>query len=270
MTEAARIIRERLIGDPIDAAIILGSSLDGVSAAVDRPRSLSYAELPGFPLPKVSGHAGKLVAGEIGGAKVLVLRGRAHPYEAGNAAVMRPVIETLSALDATMLIITNAAGSLDPAVRPGSIMLITDHINFSGMNPLIGETGDQGFIPMTGAYDPGMADGFRRAAAAAGIALAEGTYIWFSGPSFETPAEIRLAKHLGADAVGMSTVPEVILARRFGLKVAALSVITNLGAGMEGSSPSHDETKREGGRATGNMIRLLKFFFAASENRPLQ
>src|SRR4051794_27041931 len=123
MTEAARTIRERLTADPIDAAIILGSSLDPVAIAVKDAQSISYGELPGFPVPKVSGHAGKLVAGQIGAAKVLVLRGRAHPYESGNAAVMRPVVETLAALGAGMLIITNAAGSLDPAVRPGSIML---------------------------------------------------------------------------------------------------------------------------------------------------
>jgi purine-nucleoside phosphorylase len=262
MTAAARVIRERLGAAAPDAAIILGSSLDGVAAGIESARMLPYSELPGFPLPKVSGHAGKLVAGQIGRASVLVLRGRTHPYENGNAAVMRPVIETLAALGTKVLILTNAAGSLDPKVRPGRILLVTDHINFSGMNPLIGEKGDQGFVPMTGAYDAQLAERFRRAAAAADIALVEGTYMWFSGPSFETPAEIRMAQRLGASAVGMSTVPEVILGRRFGLRVAALSVITNLGAGMEGASPSHGETKSEGEKATGDMIRLLKAFFA--------
>ena len=267
MTAAARIIRERLAANSPDAAIILGSSLDGVSEILERSTSLAYGMLPGFPEPKISGHAGKIVAGKIGGASVLVLRGRAHPYESGNAAIMRPIIETLAALDVKLLIITNASGSLDPAVRPGRIMLITDHINFSGMNPLIGEQGDDGFVAMTGAYDAELAKRFRRAAESEKIALAEGTYIWFSGPSFETPAEIRLARRLGADAVGMSTVPEVILARRFGLKLAALSVITNLGAGLEGASPSHAETKSEGRKATADMIRLLKAFFGATDLR---
>lgn len=264
MTAAAHIIRERLAATSPDAAIILGSSLDGVSEIVEGPTTLAYADLPGFPQPRISGHAGKIVAGKIGGASVLTLRGRAHPYEGGNAAIMRPVLETLAALDIKSLIITNAAGSLHAAVRPGRIVLITDHINFSGMNPLIGEQGDHGFVAMTGAYDAALAERFRRAAKAETIALAEGTYIWFSGPSFETPAEIRLAKRLGADVVGMSTVPEVILARRFGLKVAALSIITNLGAGLEGASPSHAETKSEGRKATADMIRLLKAFFGAT------
>jgi purine-nucleoside phosphorylase len=262
MTSAADLIRSRLLEGPPDAAIILGSSLDPVSAILEHPRTLEYAELPGFPVPKVSGHAGRIAAGRIGSANVLVLRGRAHPYESGDPAVMRPVIETLAELGTRMLILTNAAGSLDPKMRPGRIMLVSDHINFSGMNPLIGETGDHGFVPMTDAYDTGLADQFRAAARAGGVALAKGIYMWFSGPSFETPAEVRLARLAGADAVGMSTVPEVILARRFGLRVAALSVITNLAAGLEGASPSHEETKREGGKASADMMRLLRGFFA--------
>jgi purine-nucleoside phosphorylase len=140
-------------------------------------------------------------------------------------------------------------------------MLIADHINMSGMNPLIGEEGDKGFVSLTDAYDKKMADGLRKAAKKKNIKLAEGVYMWLSGPSFETPAEIRAAKILGVDAVGMSTVPEVILARRFGLKVAALSIITNLAAGIEGSSPSHAETKREGAKAAGDMALLLESYF---------
>jgi purine-nucleoside phosphorylase len=175
---------------------------------------------------------------------------------------MRPVIEALAGVGVSILIITNAAGSLDPKVRPGQIMLITDHINFSGMNPLIGESGDAGFVGMTDAYDPKLGAGFKRAAKQEKIKLASGVYVWFSGPSFETPAEIRMARKWGGDAVGMSTVPEVILARRFGLRVAALSVITNLAAGIEGAAPSHDETKREGAKAAGDMTRLLGRFVA--------
>jgi purine-nucleoside phosphorylase len=258
---AADIIRSRLLDEPPDAAIILGSSLDPVTAILEHPLTLDYTELPGFPVPKVSGHAGKIAAGRIGSAKVLVLRGRAHPYENGDAAVMRPVIEILAELGTHALILTNAAGSLDRKMRPGQIMLVGDHINFSGMNPLIGETGDHGFVPMTAAYDAELAERVRAAARLAGIVLAEGVYMWFSGPSFETPAEVRFARIAGADAVGMSTVPEVILARRFGLRVAALSVITNLAAGLEGASPSHEETKREGEKASSDMMRLLGGFF---------
>jgi purine-nucleoside phosphorylase len=139
-------------------------------------------------------------------------------------------------------------------------MLVEDHINFSGMDPLIGETGDHGFVGMTDAYDPHLRRAVMKAAKREKIKLASGVYVWFSGPSFETPAEIRMVRKWGGDAVGMSTVPEVILARRFGLRVVALSVITNLGAGIEGAAPSHGETKSEGAKVVSDMTRLLKRF----------
>ncbi len=243
-------------------AIILGSSLGDVARGVESPIEIDYAEIDGFPVPQVSGHAGKVVCGILGGCSVIVLRGRAHPYETGNAAVMRPVIEALAGIGTEALVITNAAGSLDPKLRPGRIMLVEDHINFAGMNPLIGEVGDHGFVGMTDAYDPKLRELLKRAAKHEAIKLASGVYVWFSGPSFETPAEIRMARRWGGDAVGMSTVPEVILARRFGIKVAALSIITNLGAGIEGASPSHQETKAEGAKAAADMIRLLERFLA--------
>ena len=242
-------------------AVLLGSALGDVIKAVEDPVVTSYADLPGFPVPKISGHAGKLVVGTIGGQDVAVLAGRAHPYESGNAAVMRPVIEALKEAGIETLILTNAAGSLKPEMRPGSIMLITDHINYSGMNPLIGQHGDENFVPMTDAYDPALRAQFLAAATAEGIALHQGVYCWYSGPSFETPAEIRMFQIIGGTAVGMSTAAETILARRFGLKVAGLSVITNLAAGIEGASPSHEETKREGAKAAENMKALITRFF---------
>jgi purine-nucleoside phosphorylase len=265
MLRAVDILRERLGTLRPEIAIVLGSSLGPVADAVASPSRIPYRDLPGFPVPKISGHSGEVFAGTIAGKPVLILRGRGHPYEKGDAAVMRPVIEALQSLGVTQLILTNAAGSLKPEMRPGSIMLITDHINFSGMNPLIGEEGDKGFVPMTAAYDAGLAAGLRAAAKAESVTLHEGTYVWFSGPSFETPAEIRMAQSWGADAVGMSTVPEVILARRFGLQVAGLSVITNLGAGIEGASPSHEETKSEGVKAVADMVKLLSRFCAGAE-----
>ena len=177
------------------------------------------ASLPGFPVPKISGHAGKLVVGKLGGKEVAVLAGRAHPYESGNAAVMRPVIETLKGAGIETLILTNAAGSLKPEMRPGSIMLITDHINYSGMNPLIGQHGDENFVPMTDAYDPALRERLLRGGQGRGaLHLHQGVYCWYSGPCFETPAEIRMFQIVGGTAVGMSTVPETILARRFGLR----------------------------------------------------
>lgn len=241
-------------------AIILGSSLGALADAVEDALVIPYAELPGFPVPKISGHAGKLFAGRLGGQEVAVLAGRAHPYETGNAAVMRPAIEMLRSAGVETLILTNAAGSLRPEMRPGALMLISDHINFSGMNPLIGQHGDDNFVPMTDAYDPALRQRFHAAAKAEGIALHEGVYVWCSGPSFETPAEIRMFQIVGGAAVGMSTAPETILARRFGMRVAGLSVITNLAAGIEGASPSHAETKREGAKAAENMVALITRF----------
>lgn len=242
-------------------AIILGSALGDVVSIVDDPLIIPYTELPGFPVPKISGHAGKLYVGRVGGQEVAVLAGRAHPYESGNAAVMRPVLDQLKEAGIETLILTNAAGSLKPSIGPGSIMLITDHINYSGMNPLIGQHGDENFVPMTNAYEPALRKRFLAAAKAEKIALKQGVYVWFSGPSFETPAEIRMAQVIGGSAVGMSTAPETIMARRLGLRVAGLSVITNLGAGIKGANPSHEETKREGQKAAANMKRLLTRFF---------
>lgn len=242
-------------------AIILGSSLGAFADSVQNAIRIPYRELQGFPVPKISGHAGELVVGTVGGKEIAVLAGRAHAYESGNAAVMRPAIEALKNAGIENLILTNAAGSLDPAMRPGSIMLIEDHINQSGMNPLIGQHGDENFVPMTNAYDPGLRAKVIAAAEAEKLALHKGVYVWYSGPSFETPAEIKMFRMIGGTAVGMSTAPETILARRFGLKVAGLSVITNLAAGIEGASPSHAETKSEGAKASARMGQLLTRFF---------
>ena len=260
MTEAANALRRALGARAPRIAILLGSSLAAIADAPADAVRLSYAELPGFPRPGVSGHSGRLVAGRLGGRDVLVLAGRVHPYETGDAAAMRPVIETLAALGVEWLVLTNAAGSLDTAVRPGRLVLITDHINLSGMNPLIGERCDDRFVSMTDAYDPPLRARLLKSAARIGLDLGQGVYAWFSGPSFETPAEIRMAQRLGADLAGMSTAPETILARRFGLKVAAISVVTNLGAGLEQGSPSHHETTEGGGRAAGDMARVLTAF----------
>ena len=251
----------KLQGRAPKTAIILGSALGAVVDIVQDPLIIPYTELEGFPVPKISGHAGKLYAGTVGGHEIVVLAGRAHPYENGNAAVMRPVLDQLKSVGIETLIITNAAGSLKLSIPPGSIMLMTDHINYSGMNPLIGQHGDENFVPMTDAYDPALRKRFLAAAKKEKIALKQGVYVWFSGPSFETPAEIKMAQIIGGSAVGMSTAPECIMARRLGMKVAGLSVITNLGAGIKGANPSHEETKREGQKATSNMQKLLTRFF---------
>jgi len=243
MTDAVAVLVERLGGRIPKVAVVLGSGLGGLIDAVEDAIRIPYAELPGFPQSGVTGHAGTLVAGRFAGVEVLMLAGRAHYYERGDAAAMRPALEVLAGLGVEKLLLTNAAGSVDATMPAGSVMLITDHINFSGSNPLFGEPSDRRFVGMTEAYDAGLRRAFETAARSAGVELHKGVYMWFSGPSFETPAEIRMARIMGATAVGMSTVPEVILARFLGLRVAACSVITNLAAGMTGAELSHQETK---------------------------
>lgn len=244
MTRAlVEMVAKRLGGMVPRYGIVLGSGLGALVGELEDAVRIAYADLPGFPVSGVSGHAGELVAGSLGGTPVIMLSGRVHFYEKGDAAAMRVPIKVLAGLGVQSLILTNSAGSLRQDLPPGAVMQITDHINYSGINPLIGVDSDNRFVGMTTAYDANLSIRMREAAEKCGIALAQGVYMWFSGPSFETPAEIRMARVLGADAVGMSTVPEVILARFFGLRVAAASVITNYGAGMTGGELSHQETK---------------------------
>lgn len=240
--ELARLIRARAGDEPVELGLILGSGLGHLTAAVDGV-AIPYADLPGFPHAGVSGHNPELVVGLLEGTRVAVFGGRAHYYESGRPDAMRLPLEVLRELGAKRLIATNAAGSLSDSIQPGGLMLLCDHINFSGTNPLIGESSDARFVPLTDAHDAPMRADLRAAAEAEGIPLPEGIYAWFSGPSFETPAEIRAIRTLGADAVGMSTVPEVILARFLGLRVAAISTITNMGAGMANEEISHAQTK---------------------------
>ncbi len=262
MTGAVERLVEKLGDLAPKTALVLGSGLGGLVEEVENPVRIPYADLPGFPRSGVTGHAGEVVAGRFAGTPVLMLAGRAHYYEHGDAAVMRPVIETLQRFGIAHLILTNAAGSLEPDMPPGSVMLITDHINFSGSNPLFGEPTDRRFVGLSEAYDAGIRDAIEKAAAATGVTLHKGVYMWFSGPSFETPAEIRMARVFGANAVGMSTVPEVILARFCGLRVAACSVITNLAAGMSGGEISHQETKDMAPLGGKRLATILKKMFA--------
>lgn len=259
-----RII-EKLEGLAPRTAFVLGSGLGDLVDAVEDPIRMPYEDLEGFPSSGVTGHAGTLVAGKLAGKPVLMLAGRSHYYEKGDAAVMRPVIEILYGLGIENLVLTNSAGSLREDLPPGSVMMLTDHINFSGANPLIGEESDNRFVGMTTAYDPELQARLKKAAAASDIAMGEGVYMWFSGPSFETPAEIRMARAMGADAVGMSTVPEVILGRFVGLKCAACSVITNYGAGMTGAELSHEETKEMAPLGGRRLQKILTRFIADME-----
>ncbi len=254
-------LKSMLQGRTPKAAIILGSALGSVVDAVTDPLIIPYADLKGFPVPKISGHAGKLYVGKMGGKEVAVLAGRAHPYESGNAGVMRPALDQLKDAGIETLVLTNAAGSLKASMKPGTLMALTDHINCAGMNPLIGQHGDENFVSMTNAYDADLRKALLAAAKKEKINLKQGVYCWYSGPSFETPAEIKMMQIIGGTAVGMSTAPETIIARRLGMKVCAISTITNLAAGIKGASPSHEETKREGMKAAADMKRLLTRFF---------
>lgn len=257
MTKAARTIR-KIAGDtPIQAALILGSGLSALGDELRDRIAIPYSELKGFPGGGVSGHGRDFLIGTLGGKRIAVLTGREHYYEHGNAAAMRPALETLVELGVQTLLLTNSAGSLDLENGPGNLMLIADHINYAGMNPLIGEPTDRRFVNMVDAYDPKLRRKSLEIAHAFGIALKEGVYLWYSGPSFETVAEIRMAIRLGANAVGMSTAPEVILARMLGLRVWACSSITNMGAGLSDERISHEHTKTMAVQGAEKLKRLI-------------
>ena len=257
MSKSVEIIRNRAGSAPIELALILGSGLGHLAHAVQGV-AIPYADLPGFPHVSVSGHNPSLHVGTLEGVRVAVLGAREHYYEKGNPAAMRVALETLKALGVGSVIATNAAGSLRGDIRPGDLMLLSDHINFSGLNPLIGEPTDARLVPMTDAHNPAMRAALQLAAMAEGVALPEGVYAWYSGPSFETPAEIRAIKILGGDAVGMSTVPEVILARFLGLKVAAISTITNMAAGLSDEKISHEHTKAMAPLGAAKLEKILR------------
>jgi xanthosine phosphorylase len=246
--------------------IILGSGLGAVAEALEDAVSIPYTELPDFPAPSVRGHAGTLGLGRLSGVSVAVLQGRRHVYEGGDPGAMRGPVRALKAAGAEALFVTNAAGSLNAEVGPGSLMAISDHINMLSVNPLTGPNDDAigpRFPSLRDAYDPDLRALLRESARSLGVRLAEGVYLATAGPSFETPAEIRAFRTLGADAVGMSTVPEVILARHAGLKVAAVSAITNLAEGMGGEVLSHEQTLRFANEAAGDLTRLIIEFCGA-------
>lgn len=251
------LIREQAGNAPPLVGLILGSGLGHLAYAVEGV-AIDYHDLPGFPHAGVSGHNPRLMVGTLEGARVAVFGGRSHYYEHGRADAMRLPLEVLRRLGCDRVIVTNAAGSLRDDIPPGGLMMLSDHIAFTGLNPLIGEPSEARFVPMTEAHDPALRAALAEAAKAEGVDLPEGVYGWFSGPSFETPAEIRAARILGADAVGMSTVPEVILARFLGLKVAAVSVITNMGAGLSSEAISHEHTKAMAPLGAEKLERVLR------------
>ena len=243
--------------------IVLGSGLGAVADAVQDAVSFAYAELPGFPQGSVAGHARALHLGTLAGVPVAVFQGRAHLYEGVEAASLTVPVRTLRALGAEVILLTNAAGSLRAGVTPGRLMAITDHINLMGTNPLIGPNDDAigpRFVALGATYDAELRARLSAAARAEGIDLAEGVYLAVTGPAFETPAEIRAFKTLGADAVGMSTVPEAIVAAHCGLRVAAVSCITNLAEGMSDEVLSHEGTLAAAAVGAQDLARLIPRF----------
>ena len=260
--EAARVLTERAGAAP-RVGVVLGSGLGQVADAVENATAIPYSELPGFPRPGVEGHAGRAVAGSIGGVPVVAFQGRAHLYEGVDLDELRTPVRALKAAGAEILVLTNAAGSLRADLGPGSLMLIEDHINLTGTNVLLGPNDDEvgpRFPSLRDAYDPELRADAREAAREIGVGLTEGVYLAVSGPSFETPAEIRAFHTLGADAVGMSTVHETTVARHCGLRVAAISAITNYAEGMSDRPVSHEQTLSDAARAADDLAPLITKF----------
>jgi purine-nucleoside phosphorylase len=266
ISETTDAIRARLAADDALArprvAAILGSGLGGVVELLDpQPRiTLGYAELPHVPGSGVEGHAGKLVAGVAGGMPAIILSGRAHPYEGYSHREATLLLRAVLALGVETLVVTNAAGGLDPDFDAGDVMLITDHINLSGDNPLIGPNLDRfgaRFPALIDAYDPALCRTAREAAERTGVVLREGVYIMLSGPAYETRAEMRMLRALGGDAVGMSTAHEVIVARHAGVRVLGFSLITNKATDDVETGATHDEVIEMGRIGAQRLVTLL-------------
>jgi len=261
---SAQIILERMPGFKPGAALILGSGLDGLADTLTDAVTF-YTKLPGFPVSSVEGHAGELVAGRLEGIPVVCMKGRGHFYEGRGMSVMTSAIRTFRLLGCEFLLATNAAGSMRREVGPGSLVALTDHINFMPESPMVGPNDDQfgpRFFTMANAYDCDLRAAIKRVAKTTGIKLAEGVFAAYTGPNFETPAEIRMMQMLGCDVVGMSVVPEVISARHCGLKVLVVSVITNYAEGLSDTVLSHKQTLDCAALAAEDFMYLIRSFFA--------
>jgi purine-nucleoside phosphorylase len=256
----AKVIRDRVGAAQPAAAIILGSGLGGLADQIGDRTTVPYADIPGFPVPTVVGHSGAVVAGTLGGQRVVALSGRFHMYEGHDAGLAGFPVRVLNELGARTLIVTNAAGGIRRAFAPGDIMLIRDHINLMFRNPLIGgvEPGEERFPDMSEPYDKALRTLAREVARSRKIALDEGVYIQLLGPSYETPAEIRMADRLGADAVGMSTAIEVIAARARGLRCLGFSVVTNLASGISPTKLHHGEVMETANRVRNELAGLVE------------
>jgi len=257
---ATEAVRRELGNFAPRVAVVLGSGLGALAETVREARRVPYARIPGFPEPGVAGHTGQLVAGTLAGVPVLVQQGRFHLYEGHSAATAALPVRVFHRLGVTTLVVTNAAGGLRPTFEAGSLMLIADHINLMWRNPLFGpvEPGEGRFPDMSDPYDADLRALARDAAREAKVPLEEGVYAGLLGPSYETPAEIRMLQCLGADAVGMSTVPEVIAARARAMRVLGFSMITNLAAGLSAEKISHEDVLAMGKRVAGDLAKLIQ------------
>ena len=242
--QAASVIRSRAGDRPVDVAVVLGSGSPPLPTTSRSRPSSGMKICPVSPARWWAGMEPSWSSARLGRPASSVMKGRVHHYETGNVAAMRVPLEAFALVGANAVVLTNAAGSTRPELKPGSLMVIRDHINLTGQDPLTGETGDSRFGDLTTAYDPGLRGRFARAAPESGLRTGEGVYMWRSGLSFETPAEIQVARMLGADLVGMSTVPEVIMARHIGLRVLAVSMVTNFAAGLTSEPLNHARTMR--------------------------
>jgi len=258
--DAAAAVTRRLGGRKPKVALVLGSGLGGLAEAVETPIRMAYSEIPGFPASKVAGHAGELVAGTLEGVPVLMQSGRFHLYEGHSPATAALPVRVFATLGVDTLIVTNAAGGLRQTFGAGTLMLIADHINLMGRNPLVGpvEPGEERFPDMSEPYDGALRALAREAAREAKVPLEEGVYIALLGPSYETPAEVRMLQRLGGDAVGMSTAPEVIVARARGIKCLGFSIITNPGSGLSNAPLSHKDVLEATNRVAGELIRVVR------------
>jgi purine-nucleoside phosphorylase len=259
--ETVAFLRERVTRAP-HAVLVLGSGLGGMADDVEDAVRIPFREIPGFPrrVQEVAGHAGTLVAGRLAGVEVAALQGRFHLYAGWRPDDVAVPVRALAALGARTMLLTNAAGGIRPGFRPGDLMLIADHLNLMWQNPLIGKTvpGEQRFPDMSDPYDAAFRTVAEEAARGLGIPLTEGVYAAVLGPSYETPAEIRMLARLGADAVGMSTVPEVLVARALGVRCLGISCITNLAAGLGGERLTHEEVVEVGARVRDRLAALVR------------
>ena len=264
--KAAKAIRKRAPAQEPKVAIILGSGLGGLSKSIGDAVRIPFGDIPGFPEVTVAGHEGAVILGSLGGREIVALSGRFHMYEGHPAALAAFPVRVFHALGAHDLFVSNAAGGISPRLAVGDLMMISDHLNLMGTNPLVGEAreGEIRFPDMTDAYNPGLRWVLRTTAERLGITLREGVYAGLLGPSYETPSEVKMLRLLGADAVGMSTVPEVIVARALGMRVAGVSCITNAAAGVTGAALSHEEVLETTQRVSAAFESLVTEFLARS------